>query len=150
MMEMMLEMMSEATLDSELCRAYLTIPSDVPKTLKAALMGRHRKEWEEAARKEMESFGKHSVYTLVHRPANRNTVGCRAVLAEKKNTEGKVIGRKVRFVAQGFSQRPDSTLTRPTHPSSSLLPFVYFLRKQPNTTGTSTRWMSRPRSSMGT
>ncbi|CDZ96158.1 gag-pol polyprotein [Phaffia rhodozyma] len=54
----------------------------------------------------MESFGKHSVYTLVPRPANRNTVGCRAVLAEKKNTEGKVIRRKVRFVAQGFSQRP--------------------------------------------
>lgn len=78
----------------------------VPTRLKEALMGPDADEWRKGAEAEMASLRKHEVWELVPRPPGVNIVGCREVLAEKKDARGKTVRYKVRIVAQGFSQRP--------------------------------------------
>ena len=76
----------------------------VPQRLEEALKGPNAEAWLEGAQREMDSLRKHDVWELVPRPSGVNIVGCRAVLAEKKNAQGEVVRYKVRYVAQGFSQ----------------------------------------------
>ena len=76
----------------------------VPERLAEALRGPNGPSWRAGAELEMASLHKHKVWTLVPRPQGVNIVGCRDVLAEKKDAQGVTVRYKVRFVAQGYSQ----------------------------------------------
>ncbi|KAF5328838.1 hypothetical protein D9619_011448 [Psilocybe cf. subviscida] len=63
-------------------------------------------EWREAMQREYDMMLKMGVWKLVERPKGAKTMKNRWVFANKLDAEGKVIGRKARIVAKGFTQIP--------------------------------------------
>ncbi|KAF5310638.1 hypothetical protein D9619_008097 [Psilocybe cf. subviscida] len=77
----------------------------VPRNASKALSHRGP-EWKAAMQKEYDMMLKMGVWKLVERPKGAKTMKCRWVFANKTDAEGKVIGRKARIVAKGFTQIP--------------------------------------------
>jgi hypothetical protein len=68
------------------------------------LKGPNADAWREGVEAEMASLRRHEVWELVPHPPGVNVIGCREVLAEKKDAKLVTVRYKVRVVAQGFGQ----------------------------------------------
>lgn len=55
---------------------------------------------------EVECLIKNDTWIIVNRPKNHNVIGCRMVLKNKYDSDGRVERRKARLVARRFAQRP--------------------------------------------
>ena len=78
--------------------------SEIP--LKDALSGADRNEWMQAVCEEFRSLISNDTWELTNKPKGAKIIGCRTILRNKYDGDGKMIRRKARVVAQGFSQRP--------------------------------------------
>jgi len=80
------------------------LASEIP--LSQAISGPDAVEWKDAIYDEVKSLVTNDTWELVERPGNANIVGCRIVLRNKYDADGRLDKRKARIVARGFSQRP--------------------------------------------
>ncbi|KAE8971096.1 hypothetical protein PR001_g26999, partial [Phytophthora rubi] len=60
---------------------------------------------EQSARSELESLIANKTWQLVPKPVHQRPIGCRWVVALKRDEKGQVIRYKTRLVAKGYSQR---------------------------------------------
>lgn len=77
----------------------------VPRTASEALE-KGGPEWKAAMDKEFAMMLKKGVWKLVERPKGAKTMKCKWVFANKLDGEGKVVAKKARIVAKGFTQIP--------------------------------------------
>lgn len=70
------------------------------------MSGHDTEEWLNAMTNEVLSIIKNDTWKLVERPENKTIIGSRFVLRNKLNTDGSILKRKARLVAQGFLQKP--------------------------------------------
>lgn len=87
---------------------------------KEALNGQDSEEWKTAIANEVKGLIKNSTWELVNRPEDRNIVGCRFVLTNKRDADDKITRRKARLVAQGFTQVPGIDFDRTFAPVARL------------------------------
>jgi len=76
--------------------------------------------WKNAMQSEFDSLSENKVWTLVKAPPDKNIVGSRWHFAVKKNSEGKVVRYKARFVARGFNQVKGSDYQETYSPTMKL------------------------------
>lgn len=76
-----------------------------PKNFKEATSCHHAKEWIEAMREEIKSIEDNKTWELVDLPRGRMPIGSKWVFKLKRDENNKIIRRKARLVAQGFSQK---------------------------------------------
>jgi transposase InsO family protein len=76
-----------------------------PKTLKEALESPQSELWKEAMKEELDSIDENETWTLTNLPPGRKAIGSKWVFKIKLDENGKIIRRKARLVAQGFSQK---------------------------------------------
>jgi hypothetical protein len=63
-------------------------------------------DWIEAMHKDLNSFKRNEVWSLVERPQNcKNVIGTKWIFKNKQDANGIVIRNKARLVAQGYSQK---------------------------------------------
>jgi hypothetical protein len=53
---------------------------------------------------ELAALAKANTYSLVPRPTDRKTIGCKTVLKIKRGADGQILKYKARIVAKGYSQ----------------------------------------------
>jgi len=82
----------------------ISFSSEIP--CHQALVGPNQKEWKEAIIKEIECLINNDTWEIVDRPNKRPIIGCRIVLRNKRDSEGRIERRKACLVARGFAQRP--------------------------------------------
>lgn len=82
----------------------VNISSEV--TFHQALNGPDKDDWMNAIIEEVECLIKNDTWQIVNRPKDQNVIGCRMVLRNKYDSDGRVERRKARLVARGFTQRP--------------------------------------------
>ncbi|CAD6993124.1 unnamed protein product [Ceratitis capitata] len=70
-----------------------------------ALNGPDSDEWKLAIESEIMSLIKNDTFDIIKADNHKNIVGCRFVLANKYDSEGKIERRKARLVAKGYSQK---------------------------------------------
>lgn len=78
-----------------------------PKTIYEALNGSDENEWREAFRKEYRSLKKNETWITLDRskvPKGKKVLSGKIVLKTKRNKEGNILKRKVRWVVRGFEQ----------------------------------------------
>jgi hypothetical protein len=76
-----------------------------PLTVREALQRPEADEWMAGIRAELNSQHAADVWDLVELPEGKNAIGSKFVFRTKYDAQGKVIKRKVRLVAQGFTQQ---------------------------------------------
>lgn len=76
-----------------------------PKTYKEAINSENAEEWQEAIREELQSIEQNETWELADLPKHRKAIGSKYVFKTKTDSNGAVIRRKARLVAQGFSQK---------------------------------------------
>ncbi|TPX38458.1 DNA-directed DNA polymerase, partial [Synchytrium endobioticum] len=81
---------------------YETMHMELPSTYKQAASNPN---WRQAMQKEMDSFGKHKVFSLVERSKDMKLLGGRWVFATKQAPDNSTVF-KARYVAKGYRQRP--------------------------------------------
>lgn len=62
-------------------------------------------EWKDAMESEVISLVKNDTWEIVKKDDNKNIVGCRWVLTNKHDPDGKLVRRKARLVAKGYNQK---------------------------------------------
>ena len=82
-----------------------TTLSQEPRSLKEAKSRADAKQWEIAARAEMDSLAKNKTWDLVPLPKGQKSVGCKWVFKLKLKADGSVDRHKARLVAKGYSQQ---------------------------------------------
>jgi hypothetical protein len=82
------------------------VDEEEPKSYLEAFNGPNGDLWKEAVEKELGSLDKARTWDVVDRVARKKEVRSRWVFKVKRLADGSVDKFKVRFVAQGFSQRP--------------------------------------------
>lgn len=76
-----------------------------PETVREAMSGEQRKEWQEAMLSEYDSLIKNNTWTLMNLPNNRKLVNSKWVFKTKTTADGQVLRYKARLVAKGCSQK---------------------------------------------
>lgn len=76
-----------------------------PRTYSEAMNCKHAKEWQKAMEEELKSIEDNRTWELVDIPKGRTAIGSKWVFKLKLDEEGKILRRKARLVAQGFSQK---------------------------------------------
>jgi hypothetical protein len=79
-------------------------PEDTP-SIHEALNGPEKEKWLEAMGEEFKQITKVETFTIVEAPPNTNIIDGKWVLRRKRDSEGKVICWKARYVVRGFQQR---------------------------------------------
>lgn len=74
-------------------------------SLREAMSGEEREEWNDAILSEVESLVKNDTWEIVEKPEGQKSIGCRIVLTNKYAADGSIEKRKARIVAKGFTQR---------------------------------------------
>jgi hypothetical protein len=82
------------------------VDEEEPKSCLEAVNGPNGDLWKEAVEKELGSLDKARTWDVVDRVAGKKEVGSRWVFKVKRLADSSVDKFNVRFVAQGFSQRP--------------------------------------------
>ncbi|GMF47141.1 unnamed protein product [Phytophthora fragariaefolia] len=77
---------------------------DVPKTNQEATASTDHDEWKNAMKSELNSLVANKTWKLVPRPFHQRPIGCRWVIALKRNEKGQVVRHNARLVAKGYSQ----------------------------------------------
>jgi len=68
--------------------------------------------WILVMKEELNQFQRNDVWDLVPKPQQENIIGTKWVFRNKLNEQGEVVRKKVRLVAQGYSQQEDIDYTR--------------------------------------
>lgn len=76
-----------------------------PKSYADAMKAVDSKEWLESMKEELESIERNQTWELTDLPQGRKAIGSKWVFKKKFDDNGKVVRRKARLVAQGFSQK---------------------------------------------
>lgn len=76
-----------------------------PKSYADAMKAADSEQWKEAMKEELESIEQNQTWELTDLPRERKAIGSKWVFKKKLDECGKVVRRKARLVAQGFSQK---------------------------------------------
>lgn len=76
-----------------------------PKTYWEAIRSPEAPEWKEAMRQELSNMEYRKIWIRTPLPAGKKSIGCVWSFKNKRDAEGKIVRRKARLCAQGFSQR---------------------------------------------
>ena len=79
-----------------------------PKTFREAMLSPWRKQYFQAAQKEIDGHVKSETWTLIPRsqlPRGKNILRGKWVFTDKRDERGKIVKFKARFVAMGFTQK---------------------------------------------
>jgi hypothetical protein len=82
-----------------------------PRSYKEAMSSESAKQWEQAAKLEMETIEANKTWTLVDLPPNRKSIGCRWLFKVKYDAAGNIERHKARLVAKGYAQIYDIDYT---------------------------------------
>lgn len=82
---------------------YAFLASEI--SLSQAVTGPDAVEWKNAIYEEVKNLVANDTWDLVKRTDDMNVIGCRTILRNKYDEDGKLKRRKARIVARGFSQR---------------------------------------------
>ena len=78
---------------------------DEPADMQAALCSASANQWRQAISEELEAHRANETWEIVRAPIGEKLLGFKWVFVTKRDEQGKLIKRKARLVAQGFSQR---------------------------------------------
>lgn len=95
-------------------------------TLKEAREGDYWPKWKDAINKELKSLEANNTWTITELPPGKKQIGCRYVLKKKRNAKGEVERYKARLVAQGYTQKKESTFTKRSPQSCNLILYYYY------------------------
>ena len=75
----------------------------------------------------IDNNGKHKVFGFIVRDLDKTPIGHKLNFARKPDASGNIIRYKVRFVAQGFSQRPGVDFNQTYSPVINTISFRFLL-----------------------
>lgn len=84
--------------------AYIGNVSD-PKSYSEAMHSADKNDWLKAMHEELQSIEDNDTWTLTDLPPDRKSIGSKWVFKTKQDESGKLIRKKARVVAQGFTQK---------------------------------------------
>lgn len=91
-----------------------------PASVKDALSGPYRREWEDAIHRELKSLSSHSTWSLVPPPPGVRPLSCRWVLAIKWTPDNTIASFKARLVVKGYLQVKGVNYTAVESPVATL------------------------------
>ena len=90
-------------------------PEWLPQTVEEALKSDEKDKWRKAIDDELEQLREKGTWRLEELPEGREAVGCKWVFLRKKDENGNIEAYKAQLVAQGFSQKPRTTIQIQEH-----------------------------------
>jgi hypothetical protein len=76
-----------------------------PLTYEQAMASAERDQWQKAMKEEINSLSAHNVWTMMDKPDGFKVLKSKWVFKKKRDSTGKIVRYKARFVAKGFAQQ---------------------------------------------